>query len=573
MKSTLRMTVRATARLLGMIALVLSPVEAQHRHAAWYSAKVEKQPGMSVIIFTFDIGSVRVDLPNPVVSGQRFFGTMGDFLGRRSRDSYSLEFAGQTARVEDWGFSWVAPTVQAETHVPLILKDFTGGELASADILVTVSAEDVPGVQPGLPGVVQSGRPAILFGAFDGLGRTATVTISGQSADVLTQNLATTVVMVPPDVVGMTHYTVRSAGGESGGDLRCISVKDNEATLRRGKRRHYEVVIAGLLGLDREIAVRVQNNTPALAKLGPLRPTPFPKNREEVPGVLFVEPKDVRPDGTYHAIAEIEILPGLIDLHTDLIMPRNALEEVALLLQLPRHTSSKLEAQEHAELLRLRYGDRALPLLGDLIDRGLGGNEAVDTMIAIDFDRATPLILTAVLHRSIQVDLDAFNRKAEKNPAYPYRQLLHDAALQELGLRPTVSSAEAVGITGSPADLPALTAALATAGHPLIHDAVEAAMARFGAEPQLQAIERRLRVVISPTLDGAVVQEFERGVHQAIFTGNTRFVPLLCRHIHDSHWEFGDYNVDPGNGAREAIMLLQRNEPGKDVCAKTSDDK
>jgi len=72
-------------------------------------------------------------------------------------------------------------------------------------------------------------------------------------------------------------------------------------------------------------------------------------------------------------------------------------------------------------------------------------------------------------------------------------------------------------------------------------------------------------VVVKNTADAAV---FEEGTRSAVFTGNKDFIPLLCAHLHDPSWDFGDYGESPANAAQLAIAaLLQKRIYGKDVEA------
>jgi hypothetical protein len=559
-----------------MVSLSVLLILAQPRSISSYSVKVDHQPAMLVIWFTLDDGTLRVNLPSRIVSGQRFFSTVGDERGLYQSSNFSLEFADQPAPGQGVGFSWVAPAVHAKTHVPLVLKTWAGQEVARADVVVQPSADDLPSPPAGFPKIIQSGRPAILSGSFDGYGK-ATVTLGGRASAVMAQDLAATVVMVPADAIGLTQYEIKTADKETSGEVRCVSAngKPAKSSLRPGERTRYQVVAAGLKGFDREIGLLLVNNTPGWAKASFLRPTARTNLTDGAGEILFVEPGSIRPDGAFHAVADLEqtyAVPS--DIHPEIIMPRNVVEEVALLLQIPRHVSSKLDPQEHAELLRQRYGERALPLLGELINRdislplvsesvnrGIPG-KAVDAMLALDFDRATPLILAAARDRKIQPNLDPFNQKAAKNPAYPYRELLHDAGLRELTPRPIAYAAEAVGLTGSPSDLAALTGALADAGHPLIHDEIEAAMARLGSEPQISAIQRRLDLAITK-MDGRNLDEFRRGAHQAAFTSNPKFLPALCRHLGDPSFDYGDVSDSPGTWAADAILKLKHAPPSE----------
>ncbi len=134
-----------------------------------------------------------------------------------------------------------------------------------------------------------------------------------------------------------------------------------------------------------------------------------------------------------------------------------------------------------------------------------------------------------------------------------------------------MAAVSAVGVVGSESDFPILEQVYRSqsdskSGNALIRNASEAALARLGSQPHIANIKQQLSMVVKNTGDAAV---FEQGVRSAVFTGNKDFIPLLCAHLHDPSWDFGDYGDYPSQAAELAIdALLHKPVDAKGVEAE-----
>jgi len=267
-------------------------------------------------------------------------------------------------------------------------------------------------------------------------------------------------------------------------------------------------------------------------------------------------------------------------------------------------------------------GKHALPLLADyLSDKDLGFL-AESAMQRLDPNGAMPYLLKNLPNKDPNVQRDTFrlanrrmmeydwyvrsgkppvdpNKPAPRYPSniepYPYRQAIHDAAVQLLQAKmPNGSETQALttlGLTGSARDLPLLRRYAAKEGGAVwegsFHIVSIAAMARLGDKQALDAIAAELEKPVLPhpaqpyVLEGPVAnkpvepkpgavvastedgQRFRSAAFQAGFSMNRRFVPLLIRHMDDPPGQFhGDY-ADP-SPAREAMAALAQIVYGKE---------
>src|SRR5262249_52386021 len=151
------------------------------------------------------------------------------------------------------------------------------------------------------------------------------------------------------------------------------------------------------------------------------------------------------------------IQAGEIRVVTSLVIPTTVEDEIALVLKMPRQHASKAPGQEHADLLRERYGDRTLPLLAQLLDHRPDFVEAADAMLYLDADVAAAAIFRAVKRTpkyAWDFALDWYLRKIAKDPDDRFRGDLHLAAARIIEASPTDTAVDALVLTGSDADVP-----------------------------------------------------------------------------------------------------------------------
>ncbi|MCW3052993.1 MAG: hypothetical protein JWN14_2163, partial [Chthonomonadales bacterium] len=249
-------------------------------------------------------------------------------------------------------------------------------------------------------------------------------------------------------------------------------------------------------------------------------------------------------------------------------------------------------------------GKQALPLLAEYLNDKELGTLAQWAMERIDPNGAMPYLLKNLPNKDSNIQRDTFrlanrrmmeydwyvrsgkppvdpNKPAPRYPSnmepYPYRQAIHDAAVQLLQAKtPTGSETQALttlGLTGNARDLPLLRKYAAKEGGAVwegsFHVLSIAAMARLGDKQALDAIAAELEKPVLPhpaqpyVVDGPVAnkpvepkpgavvastedaQRFRSAAFQAGFAMNRRLIPLLLRHMDDPPGQFhGDYG-DP----------------------------
>jgi len=86
-------------------------------------------------------------------------------------------------------------------------------------------------------------------------------------------------------------------------------------------------------------------------------------------------------------------------------------------------------------------------------------------------------------------------------------------------------------------------------------NAAEAVLGRLGSAEHIANIKTRLSMVVKTSADAEV---FMRAANDAQFVGREEFVPILCGHLKDPSWWFGDYGYSPASGAAVAINAIAK---------------
>jgi hypothetical protein len=552
------------ALLILVSACALPPRTVAQTPAAPYGLKVSTQPGLLIVTFQTQQGSVRAYLPDQLSPGEPFSGTVeAPPEGASSAPSgYFLQLADQQIMVKSRTFNWIAP---AEVGTfPLLLKDFQGNELAHYDLFVSMVPHPQPVVpeQFRVPDVVQSNTPIPVLGPFDGNSASTAFKLGGIAAEVLTEVPGKAIILSSANQTGPMHYEVAKSSHRSEAETRVLSVRLTglPTSFKNGKHSKIQLAVNGLAGIKQNTEIKLEIVTPALVSIEGYPPLSFgPHNLE----YIYIHPEEVSKDGTYTTRRTLHgIQPGPIQMLANVVMPLTPHEVVEQILRTPRVNFSRTPAQEHAEALK-PLGDQTLPLLAEFLTGDyVLAYEALQVML-LDPDRAAALVIAAIpnMHQQpLEIALGAYAQWARGNPAFLYRRQLHDAAFGVLahGGGASMETIGALGIVGSESDFPILeqvyrSQSESTSGNALIRDASEAALARLGSQTHIANIKAQLGVVVKNTADAAV---FERGARSAVFTDNKDFIPLLCTHLHDPSWNFGDYGESPSGSAELAIYAL-----------------
>jgi hypothetical protein len=579
MRPSLQRGCLALLILAGTYILPLHPVAQSQTAVTPYGLKVSTQPGLLIVTFQTQQGSVRVYLPDQLIPGERFSGTVeAPPEGASSAPSgYFLQMANQQVVVRDRAFHWTVPA-QVGT-IPLRLKDFRGVELAHFDLFASVEPRPAARIpeQFRVPDVVQSQTPVPVLGPFDGNSASTSFKLGGLAAEVLTEVPGKAMVLCSNDTTGPTRYEVSKSDHRTEAETRVLSVRLSglPASFKNGHRSKVQLTVSGLAGIRQNTEIKLEIVTPTLVYIERYPPISyFPHYLE----YIYIRPEEVGKDGTYTTKRILQgIQPGPIQMLANLIMPLTPHEAVEQVLRNPRVNFSKTPAQEHAEALK-PFGDETLPLLAEFLTGDFALSYESLQLMLLDPERAAPLVIAAIPRMQGQpqgLALDAYTRSARDNPAFPYRRELHDAAFSVLTpggyLSANMAAVSALGIVGSESDFPILEQVYRSqseggSGNALVCDASEAALARLGSQPHIANIKAKLTVVVKNTADAAV---FESGVRSAVFTDNKDFIPFLCAHLHDPSWDFGDYGVSPASTAELAIYsLLHKRYDGKGLASE-----
>jgi hypothetical protein len=239
------------------------------------------------------------------------------------------------------------------------------------------------------------------------------------------------------------------------------------------------------------------------------------------------------------------------------ILHANENDDLAFVLKVlqtpPSNPNVSNRHEEHAQDLK-RLGDSALPLLARYLQYWDNvGHDALFTMLAIDQDKAMPFIFNTLpgrTHESVQEwAFRMYNYRLLKGEALHGAKIIHDAAVRCLDYNnqevSPIETLYALGLTGSKEDYALLekrynyyhekaeTAPRISANHyRKIANAAEAALARLGHSKYLDNIETKLKQTVPLPAESEKLVDW---IGEAGFSGNERFVPLLCKHLHDPH--------------------------------------
>ena len=250
--------------------------------------------------------------------------------------------------------------------------------------------------------------------------------------------------------------------------------------------------------------------------------------------------------------------------------------------------------KEHAKDLE-RLGDSALPLLARYLHEwDFTGDTALFTMLAIDADKAAPFIFASLpdgVHEHVQEwAFRMYNQRLLKGEVVPNTNDIHAAAVRCLDpsnkeIAP-IETLYAVGLTGSREDWPLLERCyklyldraekaenVPSADYRRkVAGVAEAALARLGHPTYLDNIEAKLKKPVELPAESETLVNW---IEEAGFSGNERFVPLLCKHLHDTPTppSVGGFDIvihaSPDASAADALgQILKHKLPNEGMTEK-----
>lgn len=241
---------------------------------------------------------------------------------------------------------------------------------------------------------------------------------------------------------------------------------------------------------------------------------------------------------------------------------------VIAVLKKERQDWSKLPWQEHAEKLK-PFGESAMWTLETLLTDPELGWQASETMLALDRDKAAPLIFASMPKSDRNIQFHTFKlyiRLIQNGEKVGCRKEMHDAAVRCLEAETNADAGEqalyAIGLTGDKSDFPLLKKLYENTHQTptwraKLRDAAEAALAKLGSQDHISSISTQLSQPIPEpfTLEDAI--SLVASIEKAGFTQNRHFVPLLRRHLKTPEPKpRTDYIVSPAYSAGLALDAI-----------------
>jgi hypothetical protein len=545
---------------------------AQRQTATSYDLRVSTpERGLLEVRLLNNQGTIVVYLPDGVREGEPFSGTFNPIgtVSSTATYDYSLELGEQHAKLREGAFHWKMPE-KTGGHVRLRFTGYYGEELAVLELPVVQASDAVDARLPGgetlhLPGMIQSGLSFPVFGPSDGDSSATSVKVAGQNLRVLTEVPGKAIIAGPNNLVGMSSYEIKKGALEEKGEVRVINIEQKlpSPPERNGKTGKLKIRVTGLTGVTKAVPIRFEITPKQDALFEPTPPYAYSPSPEQH---VFIEPKEVRADGSYVTARTImRIIPGLMNVSVQLEVPQDLRDIVEIVLRTPRRNYSHLPEQEHAEDLK-PYGDAVLPVLADLMvaespDQGY----AAYTTLFYEGTRAAPFVLARIPRmrgQPLGMALDAYSRMAVTDPLFAYRKELREAILELVVEKQSWGAIEVLGKIGAEGDIPLLEDVYhqmlgADPSGGRVRDWSNAALARLGVKQNIDNIARELEAAAKIPLDDVTYHFL---IERAVYADRKELLPYLCLHIYDPAKWFGDSGTNPGGDAMGAIVAIEHTQ-------------
>jgi hypothetical protein len=545
---------------------------AQRQTATSYDLSVSNpERGLLELRLINNQGTIVVFLPDGVREGEPFSGTLNPIgtVSSTATYDYSLELGEQHAKLSAGTFHWKMPE-KTGGHVRLRFTGYYGEELAVFELPVVQASDLVDAQLPGgetlqLPGMIQSGLSFPVLGPLDGDSSATSVDVGGQNLRVLAEVPGKAIVAGPNNLEGISLYEIKKGALEEKGEVRVINIEQKllSPPERNGKTGKLKIRVTGLAGVTKEVPIKFAITPKQDALFEPTPPYAYFVSPEQH---AFIEPKEVKPDGSYVTGRTImRIIPGLMNVSVQLEIPQDLRDVVEIVLRTPRRDYSHYPEQEHVEDLK-PYGDAVLPVLANLMvaettDQGY----AAYTTLFYEGTTAAPFVLARMPQMSGQplgMALDAYTRLALNDPFFPYRKELREAVLRLIVEKQNWAAIEVLGKIGTQGDIPLLDDVYQQAlgrdpSSDLVREWSNAALARLGVKKNIDNIGEELEAAAIKPLDDAAYRFL---IGRAVYADRKELVPYLCLHVHDPGKWFGDTGTNPGGDAIAAIVAIEHTQ-------------
>jgi hypothetical protein len=529
-----------------------------------YEVKLETRPGVLMYTFTVPEGQARIYLPDDLAPGEPFTGTT-----ETTRD-FILDIGGQSARLADDQFRGVVPANSAAEPLALILRDLRGRELARAALPIQnappIAAASAPATARDfrIPEFVQAGGLAPLIGRFDGDARTTQIRIGDSLMPVLAESRRKAVIRIAADLSGPVAAAIDTGGVQKRGETRVLSFTlEGAQKLEAGETGSINLSVAGLAGLNRAVALRLENRSPVPVRIDGDNAASFRDG-----DYVFIRPSDVR-DGAFRGRFGLSAYgSGSIDVSASVIIPQTPQDDVRLILRSPIPNLRPGPSEERAGMLRKLDYD-AMPVLEQFLADYDSGSDAAYAMLALNDGRAMTAMFSSVPTSGPNIQRISFEYFLQHYTAgqRPIAQSeAHAAAVRVLSASGNTLSVtqelalHTLGLTGSMEDFDLLEKYYQyrnrLTGASRLHDASEAAMARLGSREHITNIRAELTTPVPamPTPQQAI--RLREVLQKAAFSGQSELVPLVCPHLADPVVVDIDVTYSPHLAAAAALASI-----------------
>jgi hypothetical protein len=331
---------------------------------------------------------------------------------------------------------------------------------------------------------------------------------------------------------------------------------------RNGKTGKLKIRVTGLTGVTKEVPIKFEITPKQDALFEPNPPYAYFVSAEQH---AFIEPREVKADGSYVTVRTILRIPGPMDVSVQLEIPQDLRDVVEIVLHTPRRNYSDHPEQEHAEDLR-PYGEAVLPVLADLmVAESADQGYAAYTTLVHEGKRAVPLVLARMPRMSGQplgMALETYSRMALTDPLFAYHKELREAILKLIVEKQSWGAIEVLGKIGTENDLPLLEEvyhrALSTnPSNDQVREWSNAALARLGVKQNIDNIARELEAAAKGPMDDTTYRFL---IERTVYADRKELVPYLCLHIHDPGRWYGDTGTNPGGDAIAAILAIEHRQ-------------
>jgi len=266
-------------------------------------AKLESQGGgLQTATFDTFTGTVTVNLPEDIVAGDTFSGTVvaepdGDSEKKKEKNrtalaGYVFELADHPrGTVGDGRLKLDAPEVAGTATLVLreVRKGKPGREVGRVEIPILETAPEIPDFR--LPTLTQQNVPLRVSGPFDGDLDSSVLSIGGVDALPLAESPRGAIFRSPTSVSGVLPITLHERGEPvAEGEVRNIATKLSapKPNLAAGESTTLTTLVTGLADLDEDIPLRLRFWPPAIISV-----------QNGYDHVKTIRPEDVASDGTY----------------------------------------------------------------------------------------------------------------------------------------------------------------------------------------------------------------------------------------------------------------------------------